>query len=147
MDEFIDELLVQDRVCDTILPRLTQRYILEDSGELEPRISPLEDELDAMEESPSEQSEHDSIVEGELEMEKEAIPENEKDVDKVNFGEKKKSFSKKKVKSLFKKPQKVMKLKDLGGLDNGLGGGGGESSTTVAESNRIRASLGLPPLE
>jgi hypothetical protein len=120
---------------------------LEDSGELEPRLSPLEDELDAMEESPSEQSEPDYIAEEQLEIEKTAIPEKEIVGDNINIGEKKKSFSKKKVKSLFKKPQKVMKLNDLVGLDDGVGGGGGESSTTVAESNRIRASLGLPPLE
>ncbi|KAJ3183441.1 hypothetical protein HDU87_006760 [Geranomyces variabilis] len=45
MDEFVDELLRSDRVCDTILPRITKRHILEETGELEPRVSPLEEDL------------------------------------------------------------------------------------------------------
>jgi pre-mRNA-splicing factor 38A len=40
-DEFIDELLTQERVCDIILPRLTQRAVLEESEGLEPRKSLL----------------------------------------------------------------------------------------------------------
>ncbi|KAG0090315.1 hypothetical protein BGZ92_003215 [Podila epicladia] len=39
MDEFIDELLREERVCDVVLPRLVKRYVLEDAGELDPRIS------------------------------------------------------------------------------------------------------------
>ncbi|KAF8939033.1 hypothetical protein BGZ58_010874 [Dissophora ornata] len=42
MDEFIDELLREERVCDVILPRLVKRHVLEDAGELDPRISTLE---------------------------------------------------------------------------------------------------------
>ncbi|KAG9066774.1 hypothetical protein KI688_012685 [Linnemannia hyalina] len=42
MDEFIDELLREERVCDVVLPRLTKRYVFEDTGELNPRISALE---------------------------------------------------------------------------------------------------------
>ncbi|KAG0224796.1 Pre-mRNA-splicing factor 38A [Actinomortierella wolfii] len=37
MDEFVDELLREERVCDVVLPRLTKRYVLEDAGELDPR--------------------------------------------------------------------------------------------------------------
>jgi hypothetical protein len=40
-DEFIDELLTKDRVCDIILPRLTQRAVLEDTEGLHPRKSLL----------------------------------------------------------------------------------------------------------
>ncbi|BEJ13765.1 hypothetical protein CspHIS471_0309390 [Cutaneotrichosporon sp. HIS471] len=43
-DEFIDELLTQDRVCDIILPRLIQRAVLEETEGLAPRKSLLEDE-------------------------------------------------------------------------------------------------------
>ncbi|CAG8570186.1 8790_t:CDS:2 [Funneliformis caledonium] len=39
MDEFIDELLREERACDTILPRILKRYVLEENGELEPRES------------------------------------------------------------------------------------------------------------
>ncbi|KAF9559184.1 hypothetical protein EC968_006725 [Mortierella alpina] len=42
MDEFVDELLREERVCDVVLPRLVKRYVLEDAGELDPRISTLE---------------------------------------------------------------------------------------------------------
>ncbi|WVR06345.1 hypothetical protein IAU60_003376 [Kwoniella sp. DSM 27419] len=43
-DEFIDDLLTQDRVCDIILPRLTQRSVLEETEGLPPRRSLLEGE-------------------------------------------------------------------------------------------------------
>ncbi|RPD65828.1 PRP38-domain-containing protein, partial [Lentinus tigrinus ALCF2SS1-6] len=45
MDEFVDQLLNEERVCDLILPRLTKRDVLEDLGEIGPRKSRL---LDAM---------------------------------------------------------------------------------------------------
>src|SRR5258706_13752231 len=43
MDEFVDQLLTEDRVCDTILPRLQKREILEETEGLQPRRSPLLD--------------------------------------------------------------------------------------------------------
>lgn len=46
MDEFIDQLLRDDRVCDIILPRIQKRSILEENNELEPKVSALDDDLD-----------------------------------------------------------------------------------------------------
>ncbi|TBU50157.1 PRP38 family-domain-containing protein [Dichomitus squalens] len=46
MDELVDQLLTEERVCDLILPRITKRDVLEDLGEIGPRKSRL---LDAME--------------------------------------------------------------------------------------------------
>lgn len=46
MDEFVHALLVEERVCDIILPRLIKRQVLEESGDIGPRKSRL---LDAME--------------------------------------------------------------------------------------------------
>jgi len=46
IDEFVDQLLNDERVCDIILPRLTKRAVFEENGELAPRQSLL---LDAME--------------------------------------------------------------------------------------------------
>ncbi|KAL3286309.1 hypothetical protein HHI36_000818 [Cryptolaemus montrouzieri] len=46
MDEFIDELLRDERVCDVILPRIQKRHILEENNEIEAKISALEDDLD-----------------------------------------------------------------------------------------------------
>ncbi|WFD29061.1 hypothetical protein MSPP1_000066 [Malassezia sp. CBS 17886] len=45
MDEFIDQLLTEDRVCELILPRLTRRSVLEENEGLRPRTSRLEDAL------------------------------------------------------------------------------------------------------
>ncbi|KAJ1558422.1 hypothetical protein HK096_000946 [Nowakowskiella sp. JEL0078] len=56
MDEFIDTLLTSERVCDTILPFLTKRHILEESVGLEPRVSPLEDELNELEQTAQEKA-------------------------------------------------------------------------------------------
>ncbi|KAL5533389.1 hypothetical protein ACEPAF_5165 [Sanghuangporus sanghuang] len=46
MDEFVDQLLHEERVCDIILPRLQKREVLEENREIGPRKSLL---LDAME--------------------------------------------------------------------------------------------------
>ncbi|MCJ1309907.1 hypothetical protein MMC25_003568 [Agyrium rufum] len=46
MDQFVDDLLTKKRVCATGLRELPARSILEDLGYLEPRESPLKDEID-----------------------------------------------------------------------------------------------------
>lgn len=46
IDEFVDRLLNEERVCDTALPRLPTRFMLEEMDELEPRKSILESELE-----------------------------------------------------------------------------------------------------
>jgi pre-mRNA-splicing factor 38A len=50
MDEFADELLSKDRSCATSLWKLPGRQQLEDLDLLEERVSPLQAELDAMDE-------------------------------------------------------------------------------------------------
>lgn len=45
IDEFIDDLLTKERVCELILPRLTKRDVLEDTEGLAPRSSKLEDAM------------------------------------------------------------------------------------------------------
>lgn len=45
MDEFIDQLLTEERVCDLILPRLTKRAVLERKEGLRPRTSKLEEAM------------------------------------------------------------------------------------------------------
>lgn len=50
MDEFVDNLLTKDRVCGTSLWKLPARQLLEDLDQLEERVSPLQAELDAMDE-------------------------------------------------------------------------------------------------
>jgi pre-mRNA-splicing factor 38A len=50
MDEFVDNLLTKDRVCGTSLWKLPARQLLEDLEQLDERVSPLQAELDAMDE-------------------------------------------------------------------------------------------------
>jgi len=57
IDEFIDELFREERLCDIILPRIQKRHVLEENNELEPKISALEDDLDEGIESSGEEDE------------------------------------------------------------------------------------------
>ncbi|KPP78772.1 pre-mRNA-splicing factor 38A-like [Scleropages formosus] len=59
VDEFIDELLHGERVCDVILPRLQKRQVLEEAELLESRISALEEDLDEVETSDDEDEEEE----------------------------------------------------------------------------------------
>ncbi|XP_034439423.1 pre-mRNA-splicing factor 38A isoform X3 [Hippoglossus hippoglossus] len=59
VDEFIDELLHAERMCDIILPRLQRRQVLEEAEMLDPRISALEEDLDEVETSDEEDEEED----------------------------------------------------------------------------------------
>ncbi|KAI0029726.1 PRP38 family-domain-containing protein [Vararia minispora EC-137] len=49
MDEFVDQLLVEERVCDIILPRIQKRQILEENGDIGPRKSRLLDAIEGKE--------------------------------------------------------------------------------------------------
>nr|CAD7438262.1 unnamed protein product [Timema bartmani] len=57
IDEYIDELLREERLCDIILPRIQKRHVLEENNELESKISALEDDLDEGIESSGEEEE------------------------------------------------------------------------------------------
>ncbi|KAJ7332720.1 hypothetical protein JRQ81_014900 [Phrynocephalus forsythii] len=61
VDEFIDQLLHEERVCDIILPRLQKRYVLEEAEQLEPRISALEEDMDDVESSEDEEEEDEKM--------------------------------------------------------------------------------------
>jgi pre-mRNA-splicing factor 38A len=41
MDEFVYNLLTEERVCDIIMPRLAKRQVLEENGDIGPRKSRL----------------------------------------------------------------------------------------------------------
>jgi len=47
IDEYVDALLREERVCDTALPRIPTRFALEEADALEPRVSLLEGEIDS----------------------------------------------------------------------------------------------------
>lgn len=54
VDEFVDELLTKERVCGTSLWKMPKREVLEDLEILEPRVSPLGDLEDLLEEDEGE---------------------------------------------------------------------------------------------
>ena len=60
MDEFIDELLHEERCCDIILPRIQKRYVLEQNEELEPRVSALDDDLSEVDSEEEEEEEEEA---------------------------------------------------------------------------------------
>ncbi|ROV95431.1 hypothetical protein VMCG_08525 [Cytospora schulzeri] len=59
MDEFVDDLLVKDRICGTSLWKMPSRDLLEDLDELEPRVSPLGDLEDLLEDDEEEEGNAD----------------------------------------------------------------------------------------
>ncbi|XP_059118599.1 pre-mRNA-splicing factor 38A-like [Peromyscus eremicus] len=61
VDEFIDELLHSERVCDIILARLQKRSVLEEAEKLEPRVSALEEDMDDRESSEEEEEEDEKL--------------------------------------------------------------------------------------
>ncbi|XP_022837411.1 pre-mRNA-splicing factor 38 [Spodoptera litura] len=76
VDEFIDELLREERLCDVILPRIQKRHFLEENNELEPKVSALDDDLD--EDMPSDEEIIDTEVK-EVKKEKEIGRRGERD--------------------------------------------------------------------
>jgi pre-mRNA-splicing factor 38A len=146
MDEWA-EMLMRDRtVADTALPHLTDRAVLEASGQIQRRISPLQDELDRMLED---------AVEGEEEKEEE---EEEVGVGGVggSLSNKRKAEepppghedSKKKklvIKGLKLKGQKEEPPAPKSQPKNAAQDQ--EGSMSIEETNKLRASLGLKPLK
>ncbi|EMR65380.1 hypothetical protein MGN70_013045 [Eutypa lata] len=63
VDQFVDELLTKERVCATSLWQMPKREILEDLDLLEPRVSPLGDIEDLLEEE-EEDGEGEEAVNG-----------------------------------------------------------------------------------
>jgi len=57
MDQFVDDLLTKDRVCATSLWKMPKREVLEDLEVLEPRVSPLGDIEDLLDEDDVEEIE------------------------------------------------------------------------------------------
>ena len=48
MDQFVDDLLTKERVCGTSLRKLPARSLLEDLGQLDERVSPMGEEIEAI---------------------------------------------------------------------------------------------------
>lgn len=52
LDEFVEQLLTSSYCCDVALPHLPARAVLEEQGALPPRVSPLDAELDDVDDQP-----------------------------------------------------------------------------------------------
>lgn len=177
MDEFIDELLTQDRHCDVILPRIQKRHVLEESNDLEPRVSLLEaDDLDDEEEEDDEEDEdEEGMEEGEHRgssrgdtldyHSRERRRSRSRDRSDRHRGERRRSRDRQRSRSRSRdrkrrrrsrsdSPRSSRRDKDRSGgrerrsdKSGGGGGGGGKDELSVEETNKLRASLGLPPLK
>ena len=64
VDDFVDDLLVKNRVCATTLPKINPRLFLEDEDRLGPRVSALGDELEELDN----EDDQDGASEGEVEQ-------------------------------------------------------------------------------
>lgn len=142
MDEFVDGLLTEERYLDVILPRMTQRFVLEDSGDLDVRESILQDELDELdnaERNEASETEVDAIEETKVVIESEIV---EKPIQI-------KKNSEKKISKLFKqktsssKEDNVLKYLPTKPVERRNDNG----NVSIEETNKMRASLGLKPLK
>jgi len=158
MDEFIDELLTSDRSCDVILPRIQKRNVLEESNDLEPRVSLLEaDDLDDEDDEDEEESDPE---EGEHRGRSEHSRRRSRSPERSRRGERRRSRDRRsRSRSRDRKRRRRSRSdsprrrgdKDRSRSDRksekGGGGGGGKDELSVEETNKLRASLGLPPLK
>jgi len=159
MDEFIDQLLHDERVCDVQLPRLQKREILEETNELEPRVSVLEGDLLEGEDASSDE-EPEPVIE---KKERERDRDREKDRDRNRDRKRHRSGSRIRNRSRSRdrkerkrdrdherrsdrdKDKDRRREDDRADRRQKKGGGGDEIS--VEETNKLRAELGLPPLK
>jgi len=164
MDELIDQLLHDERVCDVQLPRIQKRGVLEENNELEPRTSVLEGDL-LEEQDASSDEEPEPVVEERRREHREK--EREKDRDRKRHRSRSRSRDRKDRRRRGDSQERRgdrrgdrdrERDRDRDGRDRRRdddrdrkekrgGGGGGKDDLSVDETNKLRAQLGLPPLK
>jgi len=164
MDEFIDSLLHDERVCDVQLPRIQKRMVLEENNDLEARLSVLEDDLldEASSSSEDEFAEFTSSNKRERSRSHDRTRDRDRDRRRHRSRSRehrRRSRSRDRKRGRDRSPRDGHKSsrrdRDDGPVrikredrdDRGGGGGGGKDDLSVAETNKLRASLGLPPLK
>eukprot|EP00088_Acartia_fossae_P057321 TRINITY_DN66881_c0_g1_i1.p1 TRINITY_DN66881_c0_g1~~TRINITY_DN66881_c0_g1_i1.p1 ORF type:complete len:321 (-),score=29.51 TRINITY_DN66881_c0_g1_i1:67-1029(-) len=177
MDEFIDNLLREERVNDVQLPRLQKRNVLEENNELEPRVSVLEDDL--LEEGSSDsEPEHEPEPDDSRRRERrrdrsrsrergrdrsrDRSRERDRDRDRHRDRDSKRDRSReRRRRSRSRSRDRERRRRDRSRSrehkrerhdreekgSRGGGGGGGKDELSVDETNKLRAQLGLPPLK
>jgi len=167
MDEFIDELLIQDRSCDVILPRIQKRNVLEESNDLEPRVSLLEaddldDEDDEDDDDEAEEGEH-RVTETSHHRHRRSRSRSRERTSRRGGGGESRRRSRDRQRSRSRSRERKRRRRSRSRSDSprrrdkdrrdrksdksGGGGGGGKDELSVEETNKLRASLGLPPLK
>jgi len=172
MDEFVDTLLREERVCDIQLPRLQKRYVLEENNELEPRVSLLEAEdldfEDDDEDDDDEEFEEKKKLVEMLDKAKEAPRDDRRDRRRSRSRSRDRDRKRKRSRSRerdSRRHRSRSRERDRGDRKKDRKdkyrdrerekdrdtreskGGGSKDSMSVEETNKMRASLGLPPLK
>jgi len=174
VDDFIDQLLREERVCDVQLPRLQKRSLLEDNNDLEPRVSVLEDDLldEASSDSePEADPETDKRRDRERRRERSRDRSRERDRDRSRErhrgdrdrrgrdhsrdrdARRRRSRSRDKRRRDRSRSREHPKReredykREKDDRGRGGGGGGGKDDLSVDETNKLRAQLGLAPLK
>ena len=122
MDEYIDELLTQERVFGIILPRLTKRRLIESNMMLEPKVSIIEYELE--------------------ELLSTQISEEEHSQDKTRYAEGKLSFKKKNA-NMEQSEDPSVAIVEAKRIEKEKI----NESLSLEATNDLRAKLGLKPLK
>ena len=162
IDELVDEMLRTDYMFDIALPRLPPRQSLEKMGQLEPRVSVLEEEFEEeVRKEQEEQQEKREEEEGEEEGEhRRSRKQREKwqilDNDREERKERRRTKYSSDEEDRYHHSQRHQRNRKRGRYDDdeveegehrGGGGGGKSDALSIEETNKLRASLGLPPLK
>nr|ACO15143.1 Pre-mRNA-splicing factor 38A [Caligus clemensi] len=175
MDEFIDSLLREERFCDTILPRIQIRSILEETHNLEPRVSILDEDLDEeIDESSSSSEEEEGILKEDKEEDRRTSSSSSRRRRRDSSGERYKSSSSRRrrrsgsrenrrrnrSRSRSRSPRRHERRRDershhrrkesssqKSASSKNRSSGGGADEMSIEETNKLRISLGLNPLK
>jgi len=170
VDDFIDQLLREERVCDVQLPRLQKRSLLEDNNDLEPRVSVLEDDLLDEASSDSEpEADPETDKRRDRDRRRERSRDRSRDRDRDRSRERhrgdrrgrdhsrerrrrsrsrdKRRRDRSRSREHLKREREDYKREKDDRSTRAGGGGGGKDDLSVEETNKLRAQLGLAPLK
>ncbi|KAI3630970.1 hypothetical protein MIR68_011000 [Amoeboaphelidium protococcarum] len=138
MDEFIEQLLTQERVCGVILPRIIKRQQLVQIGQLQPRKSPLnEDDSLSLDDQERSGNVHTKTSSSES-----------KDTSILDRGGKLKLKQKKPRLEEGNQQHAVQEITPTAvEAQPSSASFKSQISLSVEDMNKLRASLGLPPLK
>lgn len=157
MDEFIDSLLHEERVCDVQLPRIQKRMVLEENNDLEARISVLEDDLlDEASSSSDEEMPEPSKTNRTRDRSRsnDRVRDRERRRHRSRSRDRRRRSRSRDHKRRDRSPRDHRKRDREDGArvkreerEERGGGGGGKDNLSVEETNKLRVSLGLAPLK